>query len=143
VINAIKFSIEEIEASDQYFDHTRCWRDLKNSLISQLLSIAIPVRFTASRQPATKTFYKSFGVAPIRKTPSYIVLIVASLVATPSDIKSGLASSRRVQFFRSLRFVFPFHGEIEFRRQLLLLIPQLPTAELRELFHLLVCFQYH
>jgi len=23
VINAIKFSIEEIEASDQYFDHTR------------------------------------------------------------------------------------------------------------------------
>jgi len=26
VINAIKFSIKEIEASDQYFDHTRyCW----------------------------------------------------------------------------------------------------------------------
>jgi hypothetical protein len=24
VINAIKFSIEEIEASDQYFDHTGC-----------------------------------------------------------------------------------------------------------------------
>jgi hypothetical protein len=23
VINAIKFAIEEIEASDQYFDHTR------------------------------------------------------------------------------------------------------------------------
>jgi transposase len=28
VINAIKFAIEEIEASDQYFDHTRLkdWR---------------------------------------------------------------------------------------------------------------------
>jgi hypothetical protein len=26
VINAIKFSIEEIEASDQYFDHTRAKR---------------------------------------------------------------------------------------------------------------------
>ena len=65
------------------------------------------------------------------------------LAASPSGFKSALASSRRVQFFRSLRFAFLFRGEIEFRRQLLLLIPQLPTAELRELFHPLVCFQYH
>jgi hypothetical protein len=67
VINAIKFSIEEIEASDQYFDHTgplgnetRAWLD-----------------------------YLSTGVASVHTTPEQALVNQETTIAIEESVRTG------------------------------------------------------
>jgi hypothetical protein len=56
VINAIKFSIEEIEASDQYFDHTGSHHLVMNSQATSVTSL----RLYQSAIAACFVFWREF-----------------------------------------------------------------------------------
>ena len=78
MINAIKFAIEEIEASDQYFDHTGAKREAMVAMAKELFDVVQSgvVKININQTYPLKDVSKAHRDLEARKTTGSTVLTI-------------------------------------------------------------------
>jgi hypothetical protein len=91
VINAIKFSIEEIEASDQYFDQTRCQMNRFRFFLASCAIVVMSVPAFAQQTPGTQAPTQFPALAAMKLDSAILVVKTTEhrLFFNPIHAKNG------------------------------------------------------